>query len=132
MTKPKLKRHFWWKMVLTNCVFLVFVVAVFTVIRYRTSVAATRNAVEDVLIQYADTNTSQLQLMFDDMAEVTLNIAISDLTINILKKANNYGGSNNYFEVSQAERRQLMNMMQQTVGIRIAGSRIGIDSNMGD
>lgn len=132
MTKPKLKRHFWWKMVLTNCVFLVFVVAVFTVIRYRTSVAATRNAVEDVLIQYADTNTSQLQLMFDDMAEVTLNIAISDLTINILKKANNYGGSNNYFEVSQAERRQLMNMMQQTVGIRIAGSSIGIVSNMGD
>lgn len=132
MTHPKLKKHFWRKMVFTNCVFLVFVVAVFTVIRYRTSIAATKSAVEDVLIQYADTNTDQLQLMFDDMAEVTLDIAVSDLTINILKNANNYSGSNNYFEVSQAERRQLMNMMQQTVGVHLAGSSVGIISNMGD
>lgn len=132
MTHPKLKKHFWRKMVLTNCVFLVFVVAVFTVIRYRTSIAATKSAVEDMLIQYADTNTDQLQRLFDDMAEVTLDIAVSDLTIEILKNANAYSGSNNYFEISQTERRQLMNMMQQMVGVRLADSSIGIVSNMGD
>lgn len=132
MIRPRLKKYFWRKMVVTNCLFLLFVVAIFTGIRYRTTIAAIRNAAEDVLVQYANTNTSQFQLIFDDMSRLTLNLAVSDLTGDILRSANTYHGSNNYFESAQAKRRQLMNMMQQMAGPNLVKSSISILSAKGD
>lgn len=132
MIKPRLKKNFWRKMVATNCIFLIFIIAVFTVIRYQTSVSATREAVEDVLVQYATTNTSQLEIMFDDMSRQTLNIAVSDIAIAILNNANSYSGTKNYFEEAQSQRRQLMNMMQQIAGMRLAEGSISIISVQGD
>lgn len=119
-------------MVVTNCLFLLFVVTVFTGIRYRTTIAAIRNAAEDVLVQYASTNTSQFQLIFDEMSRLTLNVAVSDTTTDILRSANAYFGSNNYFESAQTKRRQLMNMMQQMTGPVLAKSSIAILSAQGD
>lgn len=131
-TRPRLKKHFWRKMVVTNCLFLIFVVAIFTGIRYRTTIVSIRDAAEDILAQYANTNTNQLQVMFDDMSRLTRNIAVSDITADILKNASLHHGSNNYFENAQADRRQLINMMQQMAGPRLEKSSISIVSTLGD
>lgn len=132
MFKIRLPKNFWRKMVITNCLFLIIVVTVFTAIRYQTSISAARKASEDILIQYADTNTNQLQLMFDEMSRLTLNIAVANMTTDILRDADNYKGSNNYFEIAQSQRRQLMNMMQQMFGPELAQNSINVISAEGD
>lgn len=132
MFKIRLKRNFWRKIVATNCLFLIFVVTFFTAIRYQTSIHSAKKAAEDVLLQYADTTANQLQLMFDDMSRLTLNIAVSDTTTEILRNAVRYKGLNNYFENAQSERRRLMNMMQQMAGPSLSKNSINVISALGD
>ena len=103
-------------MVITNCLFLILVVAIFTAIRYQTSITAAKRLPKIFLIQYADTNTNQLQLIFDEMSRLTRNIAVATMTTDILRESSNYQGSNNYFEIAQSQRRELMNMIQQMFG----------------
>ncbi len=132
MFKIRLKKNFWRKMVITNCLFLILVVAIFTAIRYQTSITAAKKATEDILIQYADTNTNQLQLIFDEMSRLTRNIAVATMTTDILRESNNYQGSNNYFEIAQSQRRELMNMIQQMFGPQLAQNSINVISAQGD
>lgn len=132
MFKLRLKKNFWRKMVITNCLFLIFAVAVFTAIRYQTSITSAKKTSEDILAQYADTSSSQLRFMLDEMARLTLNIAVADTTLNTLKEADSYRGNNNYFEIAQAKRRQLINMMQQMIGPQLGPNSINVISAQGD
>ena len=132
MQKLRLKKNFWTKMIAMNCAFIFGVIILFTVLRYNTSITAERKNVQDLLMQVAEADTSQLKQMLDEMSRLSLNIAVSNITREVLKEAVNYEGSNNFFDDNRDERRELIQAMQQMAGTNIQDSSINIVSAKGD
>lgn len=130
--KPRLKKNFWRKIIVMNCAFMFFIIALFTAIRYKTNISAEKENVEDLLKQAASTTTSQFQAIFDEMARLSLNIAVSNTVKDTLKYVDQYNGKNNFFDVYREERRQLLQMTQQMAGSNIFDSSINIISAKGD
>ncbi|HIQ97097.1 MAG TPA: hypothetical protein IAB26_11110, partial [Candidatus Limivivens merdigallinarum] len=109
-------------MIAMNCAFIFGVIILFTVLRYNTSITAERKNVQDLLMQVAEADTSQLKQMLDEMSRLSLNIAVSNITREVLKEAVNYEGSNNFFDDNRDERRELIQAMQQMAGTNIQDS----------
>lgn len=132
MRKIRLKKNFWRNMMVMNCTLIAAICILFTVIRYNTSIAVEKENVENLLQQIAEANTNQFRLLIEDLDRLSLNIAISNITQTVLKEANSYTGNDNFFDVHRTQRRELIQMMQQTVGAYMRDTSVNIISSKGD
>lgn len=94
----KLKKKFWKKMIFMNIMFMLVIVSVFTVIRFASSIRQEKKNVRNMMEQIAVSNSNQLETMFDELDRLTYNVAVSAITLDVLKKASFYEEDNNYFD----------------------------------
>lgn len=115
-----------------NCAFIVAVILIFTGIRYNTSIAAEKKNVKDLLEQIAASNTGNLEQMLSEVSRISLNIASSNMVVDILKQADKYEDQNNYFDVFRNSRREMIQYMQQMAGTYMQDTSVNILSQKGD
>ena len=128
----KLKKKFWKKMIFMNIMFMLVIVSVFTVIRFASSIRQEKKNVRNMMEQIAVSNSNQLETMFDELDRLTYNVAVSAITLDVLKKASFYEEDNNYFDVYRNDRRKLIQTMQLMAGYNMRDTSMDVISIKGD
>lgn len=128
----KLKKKFWKKMIFMNIMFMLVIVSVFTVIRFASSIRQEKKNVRNMMEQIAVSNSNQLETMFDELDRLTYNVAVSEITLDVLKKASFYEEDNNYFDVYRNDRRKLIQTMQLMAGYNMRDTSMDVISIKGD
>ena len=82
--------------------------------------------------QIAVSNSNQLETMFDELDRLTYNVAVSAITLDVLKKASFYEEDNNYFDVYRNDRRKLIQTMQLMAGYNMRDTSMDVISIKGD
>ena len=120
------------KMIAVSCLYMFLMVGAVTGLLLYMDIPAERESQQNILREFAEKSCAQLDNVVQEMERITYSVATSSDVHETLSHANDYQGTDNYFDSAQGEKRELLSLIHLLNGSDLGDKSITLVSTAGD